>query len=132
MYAQLISSQSSTCLCPCTFHLQPLTCSNIHCCACWQLTHCHISVPLLALQLFDKVRCVYPLLPVDLHGTSMHFYHGNLLLSHTNAVPLYRLLFQIKMANEMMLAHKKPVNCCTCTQYDGNIYSYMSCALKLV
>jgi len=88
-------------------------------------------MPVLALQLYDTVFCVYPLLSVDLLGTSMHFYHGNLLFSHTSTVPLYTIQFQIEMASAMKLAHKKPVHSYTCTQYDGSICNYMPCALKL-
>jgi len=46
-----------------------------------------------ALQPYNTVFCVYPLLPVDLLGTSMHFYPGSLLFSHTSAVPLYTIPF---------------------------------------
>jgi hypothetical protein len=56
-------------------------------------------MPMLTLQLFHTGRHDHPMLHVVVHGTTVHFYSRELLLSHTNTVQIYRLLMQNKITN---------------------------------
>jgi len=65
----------------------------------WQLTLTHHQMPMLTLQLFHTRRHDHPMLHVVVHGTTVHFYSRELLLSCTNTIPIYRLPMQNKITN---------------------------------
>jgi hypothetical protein len=51
------------------------------------------------LALFSMIRYHHPMLHVVLHGTTTHFYCGERVISHTNAVQLYNH-FRIRVQEE--------------------------------
>lgn len=75
------------------------------------LFHLQMHVP--TLQLLNTVRYHHPTFHIVLHGPLMHLHCGELVFSHTNAVPVYRQPFQNNSAKSVMLACKMCVRCCT-------------------
>jgi hypothetical protein len=115
--AQLILSQHSIWLHPCTVQLWSLTrpCEqtrNMYCIACHQFTL---------------------MLDVALRGTSAHFCHRERLFARMNAVPLYGLVVLCKVTSTVMFVHKvlfTPISLLPSS--DGNIYKYMPRAFKRI
>lgn len=135
--AQLILSQYSIWLCPCTVQLWSLTClceqtRNMYCVACHQFTlTLWMSAP--TLQVFDTAGYNHPMLDVALHGTSMHFCCREWLFARMNAVLLYVLLVLYKVTSTVMFVHKMlftPIS--ILPPSDGKIYKYMPCAFKCI
>jgi hypothetical protein len=85
MYDWLIPSHSSLSLC--TVPLQPLKyqCGpNVYCDTCQQFTLFLVWIRVSGLQLSDAEKHNHPVLHIVLHGTTVHFYSGQLLLSHVH------------------------------------------------
>jgi hypothetical protein len=88
---------------------------NLCCDACWQLTLLYFWMPVPTFKTFNMVWHDHTILHTALHGTPMQFCWKELIFSHTNAVPLYRLPFLNEVANATMFACKIHVHCCTYT-----------------
>ena len=91
LYAHLIASQSSACLHPCSFPLWPLTCQ------CERTQHSLlVTLPNSCVPTYfshSVMQAVIIQCFLALRVTVMFFCNGKLLLSCTNAVPLYRFQF---------------------------------------
>jgi hypothetical protein len=122
LHARLIPPQPSACLHPYAVQLHPLTClcectQNVHCDAYWQLTLFHLWMPATIFQLFVTRQHDHPTLHSALHGIPLHFYYRKLILSCTNAVPLYRLPFGNEIGNAKILACEMCVHSSTYTPF---------------
>lgn len=85
MYDWPIPSHSSLSLCTVPLQSLKYQCGpNVYCDTCQQFTLFLVRICVSALQLSDAEKHNHPVLHIVLHGTTVHLYSGQLLLSHVH------------------------------------------------